>query len=75
MRPVRIAYAVSAYRNPDHLSLHVHPLHTVPKTPFLLHLDRKTDDATHRATVDGLADLDDVLLLPRHELVGEQLLR
>lgn len=65
MRRVRIAYVVSAYKNPGHLSRLVHRLHT-PETVFLVHVDRKTDEATFRAMRDGLADLDDVRFLPRH---------
>jgi hypothetical protein len=65
MRPVKIAYVVSAYKNPDHLSRLVHRLHTGPETRFLLHVDSKTDAATYRAMRDGLADLD-VTYLQRH---------
>lgn len=65
MRPVRIAYVVSAYKNPGHLSRLVHRLHTGPDTRFLLHVDSKTDEATHRAMREGLADFD-VTYLPRH---------
>ena len=54
MRPVRIAYVVSAYKNPGHLSRLVHRLHTGPDTSFLLHVDSKTDEATHRAMREGL---------------------
>jgi hypothetical protein len=66
MRPVRIAYVVSAYKNPDHLSRLVHRLHTGLETRFLLHVDRKTDEATHRAMHAGVADLEHVHFLPRH---------
>ena len=66
MRPVNVAYAVSAYKNPDQLARLVHRLHTGPGTRFLLHVDRKADDATYGAMVDGLADLADVVFLPRH---------
>ena len=66
MERVRIAYVISAYRSPDHLSRLVHRLHGSPETRFLLHVDRKTDEATHRAMQAGLADLADVHFLPRH---------
>lgn len=63
---MKIAYVVSAYQNPDHLSRLVHRLHTGPETAFLVHVDRKTDEATFRAMREGVADLADVGFLPRH---------
>lgn len=66
MTSVRIAFVVSAYKNPGHLSRLVHRLHTGPETVFLVHVDRKSDDATYLAMVDGVADLESVRFLPRH---------
>lgn len=63
---MKIAYVVSAYRNPAHLSRLVHRLHTGAETRFLLHVDRKTNDATHGAMQAGLADLTNLHFLPRH---------
>jgi Core-2/I-Branching enzyme len=66
MRSVRIAYVISAYKRPEHLTRLVRQLHSGPETTFLVHVDRKTDAATSRAMVDGLADLEGVGFLPRH---------
>ena len=66
MRPVRIAYVVSAYKRPEQLSRLIHRIHTGEDTSFLVHVDRKTDNATFGAMRDGLADLEDVRFLPRH---------
>jgi hypothetical protein len=66
MRPVSIAYIISAYKSPEHFSRLVHRLHTGPETVFFVHVDRKTDDVTLRAMVDGVADLDGIRFLPRH---------
>jgi hypothetical protein len=63
---VRIAYVVSAYKNPDHLARLIRRLHTGSGTSFLVHVDRKTDDATFRAMLAGVADLEGIRFLPRH---------
>lgn len=66
MGRVKIAYVVSAYKNPGHLARLVHRLHTGPETIFLVHVDSKTSERTYREMVDGLGDLDEVRFLSRH---------
>jgi hypothetical protein len=63
---VRIAYVVSAYKNPRHLSRLIRRLQTGSETSFLVHVDRKTDEATFRAMLAGVADVDNIRFLPRH---------
>jgi len=66
MSAMTIAYIVSAYKNPAHLSRRVHRLHTGPETRFVIHVDRKTGPRVHEAMREGLSDLDGVTFLPRH---------
>jgi hypothetical protein len=66
MGAMKIAYVVSAYKNPGQLSRLVHRLHTGPETRFAIHVDRKTDARVHAAMRDGLRDLDGVAFVPRH---------
>ncbi|MGH3109994.1 MAG: beta-1,6-N-acetylglucosaminyltransferase [Gaiellaceae bacterium] len=63
---MKIAYVISAYKNPDHLSRLVHRLHTGPETRFAVHVDRKTDTSTYDTMRDALGDLDGVTFLSRH---------
>lgn len=63
---MRIAYMISAYRNPIHLSRLVHRLHEGPETRFVVHIDRKTDASVRDAMREGVGDLDGVTFLPRH---------
>lgn len=66
MSAMTIAYIVSAYKNPTHLSRLVHRLHTGPETTFVVHVDRKTGPRVYEAMKEGLGDLDGVTFLPRH---------
>lgn len=66
MSTVRVAYVISAYKNPAQLSRLVHRLHTGAETTFVLHVDQKTDGAVYRTMQERLADLADVTFLPRH---------
>jgi hypothetical protein len=66
MSRVRIAYVISAYKNPTHLSRLVHRLHTGPETRFAVHVDRKTDTPTYEAMQESLDDLGGVTFLSRH---------
>jgi hypothetical protein len=63
---LRIGYLISAYKNPRHLARLIRRLHTGSDTEFLVHVDRKTDDATFRSMVEGVADLDGIGFLQRH---------
>jgi hypothetical protein len=63
---MRVAYIVSAYRNPGHLARLVRRLHTGSNSLFLVHVDAKTSETTYRAMTDGLAGLSGVRFLPRH---------
>lgn len=62
---MRIAYVISACKNPNHLSRLVHRLHGL-ETRFAMHLDGKTDTHVYDAMQEGLGDLDEVTFLPRH---------
>jgi hypothetical protein len=66
MDAVRIAYIISAYRNPTHLSRLVHRLEAGPKTKFVLHVDRKTRGAVYETMRAALADVHDLSFVPRH---------
>jgi core-2/I-Branching enzyme len=66
MSRVRIAYVISAYKNPGHLSRLVHRLHTGPESSFVVHIDSKTDEQTFHQFRDGLSDLEGIRFLPRH---------
>lgn len=66
MRWMRIAYVISAYKDPGHLSRLVRRLHTGAETTFAVHVDRKTDTGTFEAMRSGLAALEGVTFLPRH---------
>jgi hypothetical protein len=64
---MRIAYGISAYKNPAHLERLVRRLHAGPaETMFLVHVDSKTASATYEEMTGRLADLDGVRFLPRH---------
>lgn len=67
MGAMRIAYVVSAYKNPEHLARLVHRLHTGPETTFVVHVDRKTDAGVFAAMREGLSGLDGVSFVPRHD--------
>lgn len=66
MNVVRVAYVISAYKNPRHLSRLVHRLHTGDETRFVLHVDRKTDTGVYDTMRKGLGDVEHVTFLPRH---------
>jgi hypothetical protein len=64
---MRIAYGISAYKNPAQLERLVRRLHAGPaETTFLIHVDSKTSRATFETMTGLLADLDGVRFLPRH---------
>jgi len=63
---MRIAYVISAYKNPTHLSRLVHRLHTGSETTFVVHVDRKTNTSVYEAMRDGLGNLGGITFLPRH---------
>jgi Core-2/I-Branching enzyme len=60
-----LAYIVSAYKLPDQLTRLVTRLST-PRSSFLIHVDRKTDEATHRRIVESLGRMANVDFLERH---------
>jgi core-2/I-Branching enzyme len=66
MSGVRIAYVISAYKNPEHLSRLVHRLHTGSETSFRVHIDSKTDERTFEQFREELSDLEGVRFLSRH---------
>ena len=65
MSAVRIAYVISAYKNPGHLGRLVRRLHTGADTTFTVHVDSKTDDGVYAAMRTEVGGLD-VRFLPRH---------
>jgi hypothetical protein len=63
---MRIAYVVSAYKNPEHLARLVGRLHTGHDTTFVVHVDRKTDARVYDSMRERLDVHDRVTFLPRH---------
>lgn len=66
MRTMNVVYVISAYKNAGQLARLVHRLHGGAATRFVLHVDRKTDDALYESMQKGLEDVEDVTFLPRH---------
>jgi hypothetical protein len=66
MGVVRIAYVISAYRNPAHLSRLVHRLDAGTRTKFVLHVDRKTRASVDEEMRRALADVEDLTFVSRH---------
>lgn len=64
---MRIAYVILAHRLPEQLVRLVRRLNT-PSALFLVHINRRSDDAVYAAARAGLADLDNVVFLRRHAL-------
>jgi Core-2/I-Branching enzyme len=62
---MELAYIVSAYKLPEQLTRLVTRLST-PRSSFLIHVDRKTEQATYRRIVDSLSPLPNVQFLERH---------
>ena len=64
---MRIAYIILAHQLPEQLVRLVHRLNT-PSARFLVHINRRSDDAVYDAARAGLAELDNVVFLRRHKL-------
>ncbi|MDQ3849104.1 MAG: beta-1,6-N-acetylglucosaminyltransferase [Actinomycetota bacterium] len=64
---MRIAYVILAHQLPEQLVRLVRRLNT-PSALFLVHINRRSDDAVYRAARAGLAQLDNVVFLRRHKL-------
>ncbi len=62
-----VAYVILAHQLPEQLVRLVRALHT-PGALFLIHINRRSDDAIERAARTGLADLENVVFLRRHKL-------
>jgi len=64
---MRIAYVILAHQLPEQLVRLVRRLDS-PGALFLIHINRRCDDAVLRAAQGGLSDLDNVVFLRRHRL-------
>lgn len=64
---MRIAYVILAHQLPEQLVRLVRRLDT-PSAMFLVHIDRRADEAVDRAVRAGLAGFDNVVFLRRHAL-------
>ncbi len=64
---MRIAYVILAHQLPEQLARLVRRLNT-PNALFLVHINRRSDDAVYEAARAGLANLDNVVFLRRHKL-------
>ena len=64
---MRIAYVILAHQLPEQLARLVRRLNT-PNALFLIHINRRSDDAVYRAARAGLAELENVVFLRRHKL-------
>ena len=64
---MRVAYVILAHQLPEQLVRLVRRLNT-PGALFLIHINRRSDDAVYRAAHAGLAELDNVVFLRRHKL-------
>jgi len=64
---VRIAYVILAHQLPEQLVRLVRRLDS-PGALFLVHINRRSDDAIYRVARTGLAELDNVVFLRRHKL-------
>jgi len=64
---VRIAYVILAHQLPEQLVRLVRRLDS-PGALFLVHINRRSDDAIYRVARAGLAELDNVVFLRRHKL-------
>ncbi|MDQ3630422.1 MAG: beta-1,6-N-acetylglucosaminyltransferase [Actinomycetota bacterium] len=64
---MRIAYVILAHQLPEQLVRLVRRLDT-PSALFLVHINRRSDDAIYEAARAGLAGLENVVFLRRHKL-------
>lgn len=64
---MRIAYVILAHQLPEQLVRLVRRLNT-PGAMFLVHIDRRADEAVDRTARAGLAELENVVFLRRHAL-------
>ena len=64
---MRIAYVILAHQLPEQLVRLVRRLDS-PGALFLVHINRRSDDAIYRVARAGLAELDNVVFLRRHKL-------
>ena len=64
---MRIAYVILAHQLPEQLARLVRRLNT-PNALFLVHINRRSDDAVFHTAHAALADLDNVVFLRRHKL-------
>ena len=64
---MRIAYVILAHQLPEQLVRLVRRLDS-PGALFLVHINRRSDDAIYEAARAGLAELDNVVFLRRHKL-------
>jgi hypothetical protein len=62
---MKLAYIISAYKNPEQLVRLVHALDD-GSTSFWVHVDKRTDDCLFHQMVCGLGDNSRVRFLPRH---------
>jgi hypothetical protein len=62
---MELAYIISAYQYPEQLIRLIHRLNG-DATSFFVHVDKKAEECTFRAMVDGLGDLPNVRFLKRH---------
>src|SRR5262245_28261791 len=60
-----IAYIISAYKRPEQLVRLVSRLNSTTAS-FLIHIDKRTDDAIYRQMVAGLRQVTNVCFLERH---------
>lgn len=64
---MRIAYVILAHQLPEQLTRLVRRLNT-PRALFLVHVNRRSDDAVYDAARAGLGELGNVVFLRRHKL-------
>jgi hypothetical protein len=63
---MRIAYIISAYKNPEQLIRLIRRLNT-DTSSFLVHVDKRADKGVYCQIVSGISDLLNVYLLKRHK--------
>ena len=65
MGTMSIAYIISAYKQPDQLVRLVSRLSSTTSS-FLIHVDKRSDNAMYRQMIDGVAGIPNVYFLNRH---------
>jgi len=65
VRTMKLAYIISAYKNPEQLIRLVHALDG-SSTSFWVHVDKRSDDSLFRQMACGLSDVGSVRFVPRH---------